>query len=52
MALDKAQKHLASRNVHEVMDWGSYELDAEGSALQNELEERQKVRASFQTKLR
>lgn len=43
MALDKAQRYLASRRVHEVGDWGSVQLDAEGVALQAELEERQQV---------
>ncbi len=43
MAPDKAQRYLASRRVHEVKDWGSCELDAEGLTLQNELEERQKA---------
>ncbi|KAH0441877.1 hypothetical protein CcaCcLH18_01737 [Colletotrichum camelliae] len=43
MALDKAKRYLMSHRVHEVKDWGSSELDAEGLALQSELEERQKV---------
>ncbi|KAF6810057.1 nuclear import and export protein [Colletotrichum musicola] len=43
MALDKAKRYLMSHRVHEVKDWGSCELDAEGLALQNELEERQKM---------
>lgn len=43
MALDKAKRYLTSHRVHEVKDWGSCELDAEGLALQSELEERQKV---------
>ncbi|KAK0648803.1 armadillo-type protein [Cercophora newfieldiana] len=41
MGLDKAQKYLQQRQVHQVGDWGSAELDAEGLALQNELEQRQ-----------
>lgn len=41
MALDKAQSYLARRRIHEISDWGSVELDAEGLALQAELEERQ-----------
>lgn len=40
--LDKAQNYLARSRVHEA-DWGSVELDAEGLALQSELEERQTV---------
>ena len=43
MALDKAQRYLASHRVNEIRDWGAQELDAEGLALQAELEERQKV---------
>jgi hypothetical protein len=44
LGLDKAQAYLANRRVHEIEDWGSCSLDAEGLALQNELEERLKVR--------
>ncbi|TDZ28348.1 Protein MSN5 [Colletotrichum trifolii] len=44
MGLDRAKQYLTSHRVHEVNDWGSCELDAEGLALQSELEERQKVR--------
>ncbi|KAM6518115.1 karyopherin [Fusarium solani] len=43
LGLDKAQNYLASRRAHEISDWGSRELDAEGLALQNELEERLKL---------
>ncbi|CAG9991321.1 unnamed protein product [Clonostachys byssicola] len=43
LGLDKAQAYLANRRVHEIEDWGSCSLDAEGLALQNELEERLKV---------
>ncbi|KAJ4291519.1 karyopherin [Collariella sp. IMI 366227] len=41
LGLDKAQKYIAERRAHEVADWGSAELDAEGLALQAELERRQ-----------
>ncbi|KAL2268140.1 hypothetical protein VTJ83DRAFT_2986 [Remersonia thermophila] len=41
VGLDKAQKYLAQRRIHEIADWGSAELDAEGLALQAELEQRQ-----------
>lgn len=44
LGLDKAQKYLAARQAHQIQDWGSHELDAEGLALQAELEERLKVR--------
>ncbi|XXH01122.1 phosphatidylinositol 4,5-bisphosphate-binding protein [Hypoxylon texense] len=40
MALDKAQSYLAKRQMQNISDWGSVELDAEGQALQAELEER------------
>lgn len=43
LALDKAQKYLAQRRIHEVADWGSADLDAEGLTLQAELEQRQSV---------
>ncbi|KAK3936899.1 putative importin beta-related nuclear transport receptor [Diplogelasinospora grovesii] len=43
MGLDKAQKYLAQRRIHEIGDWGSVELDAEGLALQAELEQRQVI---------
>ncbi|KAK0724766.1 armadillo-type protein [Lasiosphaeris hirsuta] len=41
MGLDKAQQYLTRHQIHEVGDWGSTELDAEGLALQSELEQRQ-----------
>ncbi|KAK0610469.1 armadillo-type protein [Bombardia bombarda] len=41
IGLDKAQKYLANRRIHGISDWGSAELDAEGLALQSELEQRQ-----------
>lgn len=41
--LDKAQRYLANHRVDQISDWGSVELDAEGAALQAELEERQQV---------
>lgn len=44
MGLDKAQHYLVRRRIHEINDWGSIELDAEGLALQKELEDRQTVR--------
>ncbi|KAI2602954.1 ARM repeat-containing protein [Hypoxylon fragiforme] len=43
MALDKAQDYLARKQMQNIADWGSVELDAEGQALQAELEERQAV---------
>ncbi|EGZ69182.1 hypothetical protein NEUTE2DRAFT_94082 [Neurospora tetrasperma FGSC 2509] len=41
IGLDKAQNYIAQRRVHQVGDWGAVELDAEGLALQAELEQRQ-----------
>lgn len=49
LGLDKAQNYLAQRRVHEIADWGSTELDAEGLALQAELEQRQSVCPLFPT---
>ncbi|KAL2170402.1 hypothetical protein VTG60DRAFT_4888 [Thermothelomyces hinnuleus] len=43
LGLDKVQKYLTERRVHENADWGSTDLDAEGLALQAELEHRQSV---------
>ena len=43
LGLDKAQRYLASRGVHQIKDWGDCTLDAEGLALQADLEERLKV---------
>ena len=43
LGLDKAQQYLASRNVHQIKDWGDCSLDAEGLALQADLEDRLKV---------
>ncbi|KAL4723418.1 karyopherin [Fusarium chlamydosporum] len=43
LGLDKAQAYMANHRAHEINDWGSRELDAEGLALQSELEERLKL---------
>jgi exportin-5 len=34
---------LVTRHVHEIDDWGLYQLDAQGQAMQKDLEERLKV---------
>ena len=47
LALNRAQTYLVGRRAHEIKDWGSHELDAEGLALQTELEERIKVSKKF-----
>ncbi|SPO01337.1 related to MSN5 protein (multicopy supressor) [Cephalotrichum gorgonifer] len=43
LGLDKAQQYLASRGVHQIKDWGDCTLDAEGLALQADLEDRLKL---------
>lgn len=43
LGLDKAQRYLKKHQAHQIQDWGSQDLDAEGLALQTELEERLKV---------
>ena len=44
VGLDRAQKYIAQRRIHEIRDWGSVDLDAEGLALQDDLENCQTVR--------
>ncbi len=41
VGLDKAQMYIARKRIDKVADWGSIELDAEGLALQADLEARQ-----------
>lgn len=43
LGLDQAQKYIAQRRIHEIKDWGSVDLDAEGRSLQEDLENRQTV---------
>ncbi|KAH8819701.1 armadillo-type protein [Xylogone sp. PMI_703] len=43
LGLGKVQDYLAARHVHGIQDWGSYQLDAEGQAIQKELDERVKA---------
>lgn len=47
LGLDKAQRYLARHRAHEIQDWGTHELDAEGLDLQNELDARLKVMLPF-----
>lgn len=47
LGLDKAQQYLARRGVHQIKDWGDCALDAEGLALQADLEDRLKVCARW-----
>ncbi|TVY16866.1 Uncharacterized protein LARI1_G004643 [Lachnellula arida] len=46
LGLSKVREYLVSRRVHEIQEWGLYKLDAEGQALQAELEERLKATCS------
>lgn len=43
LGLGKVSDYLVSRRVHEIQDWGLYQLDAEGQAIQKDLDERVKV---------
>jgi exportin-5 len=45
LGLSQIRNYLVSRHVHEIDDWGLYQLDAEGQAMQKDLEERLKVGA-------
>ncbi|KAI9772013.1 MAG: hypothetical protein M1840_001301 [Geoglossum simile] len=40
LGLGKVQEYLVSRQVHKIEDWSQYQLDAEGRAIQTELNER------------
>jgi exportin-5 len=42
LGLTKVRNYLVSKRVHEVVDWSTMKLDAEGQALQAELNERVK----------
>lgn len=43
LGLSRVKDYLISRPVHEVADWGLYQLDAEGQKIQQELDDRVKV---------
>jgi len=43
LGLNQVREYLVSRRVHEIQEWGFYQLDAEGQAVQKQLEERLKV---------
>jgi len=43
LGLSKIRDYLVTRRVHEIDEWGLYQLDAEGQAIQKELDERLKV---------
>jgi exportin-5 len=44
LGLSKVRDYLVSRRVHEIQDWGLYQLDSEGQGIQKELDDRVKVR--------
>jgi len=43
LGLTKVRDYLVSHRVHEINEWGLYQLDAEGQAIQKELDDRVKV---------
>lgn len=43
LGLSKVRDYLVSRRVHEIEEWGLYQLDEEGQSLQKELDERLKA---------
>jgi exportin-5 len=43
LGLSQVRNYLVSRHVHEIDDWGLYQLDPEGQAMQKDLEEQLKV---------
>lgn len=43
LSLDKVQAYLISRRVNLIEDWSTHQLDAEGVALQNEMNDRFRV---------
>lgn len=47
LGLSQVRDYLVSRRVHEIEEWGMYQLDDEGRSIQKELELRLKVRHLF-----
>ncbi|CZT49951.1 related to MSN5 protein (multicopy supressor) [Rhynchosporium secalis] len=43
LGLDKVKDYLVSRRVHEIEEWGYYQLDEEGQLIQKELDDRLKA---------
>ena len=43
LGLGKVGEYLKSHRVHEIQDWGTIQLDAEGLAIQSELSDRFRV---------
>lgn len=46
IGLNKVSGYLVSRRAHEIQDWSLHQLDAEGQAIQKELDERVRVSKS------
>jgi exportin-5 len=43
LGLGQVRDYLVTRRVHEINEWGQYQLDGEGQAIQKQLEDRLKV---------
>ncbi|PMD42621.1 ARM repeat-containing protein [Hyaloscypha variabilis F] len=43
LGLSQVRDYLVTRHVHDIDDWGLYQLDAQGQAMQKDLEERLKA---------
>jgi exportin-5 len=43
LGLGRVRDYLVSRRIHEIQEWGLYQLDAEGQSIQKELDERVKA---------
>ncbi len=50
LGMGKVNDYLVSRQVHKIADWGTFDLDEEGLAIQTELQERVKSLPLRQTK--
>jgi len=44
LGIGKVRDYLVAHRVHEIADWSTLPLDAEGQVMQTELDERVKVR--------
>lgn len=45
--LSNTRDYLVSRHVHDIQEWGLYQLDTEGQSVQKQLEDRLKVTREF-----
>jgi exportin-5 len=43
LGLSRVRDYLVSRRVHEIQEWGLYQLDAEGQSIQKDLDNRVKA---------